>query len=888
MSTVPENYALGDYILNWSSDSKEPIFLPVKRQDIASTSLRLTGRGSKNWGEILQENLLHIMEHFASEVEPTAPTNGQMWFKSTSDDTRGFYFYDDTQSGWVKLVDFGDVQSQVDALTTDVAAMRTRHANAVNQKNVAPVVDLVNRIIGTPTGKDVDEAFGWGQPRVDETVDGTIWSRIASALNRISVKTGVTIPSAQIPNDTWLVSASDTDAQESVLTRRSTELLDYLTTEIVPERFNVVPGQKVVYAPGATSASFNSFVRRRIVTHTLTFASVDAMYKYFNAGGVVRLNVPTLTGTVATSPRNYSWVKLLQAESSLEFGALPWGNIEAGFHQVAQSPLPVQIYKTSGAAGDELNPQGAGYTTGAGYGGSSSYYEITASVQGAVLTIKQMFRDGSGSAQPVDGTFGVSYALAYPVSGVALPSALQLPTIAAPSVSGELPVTERQFSAGNTNLSQVQTLLDGYGIGGTAASVLNVDDYNLDGGTYFVGVGTIGTKPTVPANLHVIRDVDAQGVVTNVTQQAFDANGVRLWVRNWNKVTNAWTSWSELAHKADIVNGNGTGQGSSTASPIGEVMFFARSTPPTGFMECNGAALSRTIYADLFAVIGTTYGAGDGSTTFNLPDLRGEFIRGWDNGRGVDTDRVFGSAQASQNLSHTHTGSTSSAGSHTHDLIEVTNNGGTIHSITGNATASATAILTNAVQSAGAHTHTMSLNTSGGSEARPRNIAMLPCIRVLPASTDATPVGSHLWHYSSTPPAGFLKANGAAVSRTVYANLFAVIGTTYGAGDGSTTFNLPDMRGEFIRGWDDNRGVDPARAFGSFQADEFKTHQHMFGTDDQIMLYGGYARLNSFSYDASSTGAGGGGGARTKNDTTNFGGTETRPRNRALLACIKY
>ena len=82
------------------------------------------------------------------------------------------------------------------------------------------------------------------------------------------------------------------------------------------------------------------------------------------------------------------------------------------------------------------------------------------------------------------------------------------------------------------------------------------------------------------------------------------------------------------------------------AAPVGSVYTFAGATVPTGWLKCNGALLSRTTYAALFAVIGTTYGAGDGSTTFALPDLRGEFVRGVDDGRGVDAGRTLGSAQA--------------------------------------------------------------------------------------------------------------------------------------------------------------------------------------------------------------------------------------------------
>ena len=70
------------------------------------------------------------------------------------------------------------------------------------------------------------------------------------------------------------------------------------------------------------------------------------------------------------------------------------------------------------------------------------------------------------------------------------------------------------------------------------------------------------------------------------------------------------------------------------SSPVGAVFFFAKSTPPEHALACDGAAVSRAAYPELFGAIGTTFGAGDGSTTFNLPDLRGRFIRGTGGQRG--------------------------------------------------------------------------------------------------------------------------------------------------------------------------------------------------------------------------------------------------------------
>lgn len=77
----------------------------------------------------------------------------------------------------------------------------------------------------------------------------------------------------------------------------------------------------------------------------------------------------------------------------------------------------------------------------------------------------------------------------------------------------------------------------------------------------------------------------------------------------------------------------------------GQIAYCAAGVIPTGWLECNGAAVSRAAYGTLFAAIGTNYGVGDGATTFNLPDLRGEFLRGADRGRGVDAGRAVGSAQ---------------------------------------------------------------------------------------------------------------------------------------------------------------------------------------------------------------------------------------------------
>lgn len=163
----------------------------------------------------------------------------------------------------------------------------------------------------------------------------------------------------------------------------------------------------------------------------------------------------------------------------------------------------------------------------------------------------------------------------------------------------------------------------------------------------------------------------------------------RIWYRIWN--TDTWNGWS-------VINGDN----------VGEVATFARATPPAGWLRCNGAAVSRVTYSRLFAAIGTTFGAGDGSTTFNLPEMRGEFARGWDNGRGADPGRVFGSAQVH------------SFENHDHVLVDVAAGAGSDFGVDfpSPVTGTAGAIGNDNIAVAG-----------GGTETRPRNIALLYCIK---------------------------------------------------------------------------------------------------------------------------------------------------------------
>jgi microcystin-dependent protein len=148
------------------------------------------------------------------------------------------------------------------------------------------------------------------------------------------------------------------------------------------------------------------------------------------------------------------------------------------------------------------------------------------------------------------------------------------------------------------------------------------------------------------------------------------------------------------------------------------------------------------------------------------------------------------------------------------------------------------------------------------------------------ANETGTPVGGIIATAQNTITLdGYLYCNGQTINRVTYSGLFSKIGTIFGVGNGSTTFNLPDSRGVFLRGLDDGRGLDSGRAFGSYQEDSIQNHGHdIFGGT------GGKAGMNN-DYPAHSSGYVDGKTASVVGANTS---NETRPKNIAIKYFIKY
>lgn len=155
--------------------------------------------------------------------------------------------------------------------------------------------------------------------------------------------------------------------------------------------------------------------------------------------------------------------------------------------------------------------------------------------------------------------------------------------------------------------------------------------------------------------------------------------------------------WRLLAYQASV----------QTAAPSGMIMAYGALGCPAGWLNADGTAVPRADHPSLFAAIGTTWGGGNGSSTFNLPDLRGYFLRGFNGGSGRDPDRDFASVQADSVAPHQHAvpTATGTAGSGTTNTFTFPQNGG------------APSVLT------------FGQDPAPAGETRPKNVAVWYCIK---------------------------------------------------------------------------------------------------------------------------------------------------------------
>lgn len=271
---------------------------------------------------------------------------------------------------------------------------------------------------------------------------------------------------------------------------------------------------------------------------------------------------------------------------------------------------------------------------------------------------------------------------------------------------GTAALKDAQVSVGDFSTSYLALVGSG-GVGGGSITYAGSID-SLSAGQLFSTGPSSTTLPTYAATNQ------GQGIYVHLNSNF----GYMRWTEistgisfERQKISGVWQAWGEC-------------YGQVSCDLTGSVFAFLTNAAPAGMIKANGAAVSRTVYARLFAKIGTLYGAGDGSTTFNVPDLRGEFIRGYSDGRtSVDVGRVMGSSQIGSLIGYDPTTvSPVTAGLHS------TASDANTRIDLGLDVPESSSLYPNADIVTATASATFSVSSAAG-VARPRNVALLYCIK---------------------------------------------------------------------------------------------------------------------------------------------------------------
>lgn len=293
----------------------------------------------------------------------------------------------------------------------------------------------------------------------------------------------------------------------------------------------------------------------------------------------------------------------------------------------------------------------------------------------------------------VDNTSDTSKAASGPIKD-ALDLKTNTSSLADIALSGDykdLSLSARFHNATNTITMTADKYFMDHGAALTEAIEILPEGSVKQGQTVYFRVNAVNSSTTLKTTTGFTRIFDKDKI-------AFFLDGKPVYA--FTELLSTWRQIEGSGPSDDTVGPDKiTNAAKNEITPIGTVSAFAGASAPDKYLMCDGSTISRTTYSDLYAVLGDVYGNGDGSTTFEIPDLRGEFLRGLDGGRGVDASRTLGSAQSDLLKSHTH------------QVQNVFSGGGTGDE-------------ENYVSNVTARRSTIDTLSSGGAETRPRNIAM--------------------------------------------------------------------------------------------------------------------------------------------------------------------
>jgi microcystin-dependent protein/uncharacterized protein YjbI with pentapeptide repeats len=731
--------------------------------NITSTSIGLPGRNYASYGEVVDTNFVHILESFADSVPPANPLQGQLWFDTSSNRLRicpadgtalAGNWFTVASNGPSGITNFGSIVASGNITANNanitnnanVANINVSNANItlanitnvtaslanITTANISNVITTnANISVANITNANVSLAN-----ITDVVVSDSVWVKTtaANATGYSLYTTGTVAFDSGYVGYGKLNIAGGGGEQTLISGYKSGNTNTYGNLQISASNISFSTGafggtstsQRMSIDPTGQVNVTSNLITNRIFTDNYYYANgVQLSFNGTYSNANVAAYLPTYTGTVGTGAANFIGTNITLSGNATAVGNVSSGNLLASGVVSATGNVTGGNLTTNGVVSATGNVTGGNLTTNGVVSATGNVTGGNLTTNGDVVSTRLSVQGNGGN----DGRLVVQSA----TSNTALISALNNVAY----TNGNLNVygSKISFNTGDLGTNSTSERLSIYANG----QISTVNGSNL------VVSGNITSASTVTATGNISGgNLTTSGIVLatgTVAGGSFSTTGTLSVTGNANVgnigaasgvFTGTISAASGITSSTPAVTQNVSDNSNKIATtafvkqaiganpPIGSVHWWTTTTAPTGYLFCDGSSVSQAAYPLLYAVIGATFGGN--VTNFNLPDLRGQFIRGWNNSSsGSDPSRVFGSSQQDDFKTHTHV-INDPGHSHYGHVIAASGDwraGGT------NSFPNATSVYGN---TANAFTGITALNT-GNTETRPVNVALMPIIR---------------------------------------------------------------------------------------------------------------------------------------------------------------
>jgi hypothetical protein len=631
-----------------------------------ASSITFIGKNVAGYGDAQNENFLHLLENFASNIEPRNVIAGQIWY-STIDKLNRPMIYDG--ANWrpmaVSAYSATPVDTLINGAGNNVAANKPGDFwfDSVNkQLYVITGTNLETTLIGPESvsgfgvtkmvSTKMFDTFNAPHPVIQMTLDGEVVGIMSSATFVPSVAStvpGFTKVNRGMTFKNYTSSTRYTTATSDVVFYGLHEQLDPSyprrnVDEHIQANWYIDNNQTLQF--GTASDSSIGWSSNNLNLNTTNGIKLqNASNSITFAGTTVTPSTGISLGTNASVFADVYTVKLSAGSDAA------YGTLEGNWNIPTNSSLTPAFdsQATIGNASRRFNSVwtrniAAGLTTDVGTL-AGTWKLTTASTIAPVVDLSVAL-----------GTNSSRYSTIH-TAGISAGTTGTITIIGSSSVSGDIvPATDATYDLGSdthqwNNVNAV-TLLS------TNLNTEQIDSTRVNSTYVTANTATItnvkGTDVSfnriIDKFFNAITQIDLDGALAaNVDARLSTQKAVKTYVDNTSIYLQGLINAAVGSLSSAIAN--------IKTVPPGSIFYSAGSAVPSGYLACNGAGQSASVYPDLFAAIGYQYG-GSGDL-FYLPDLRGQFVRGWDLGRGVDPGRTLGSAQSA------------AVGPHQHDFTDV-------------------------------------------------------------------------------------------------------------------------------------------------------------------------------------------------------------------------